>query len=165
MLAEMVINSAGLGDILNPTAGTSLDCGLFAGGVFKPACWCAAYPHLCGDISTPQQAAQAQAGIDSPGIYTAIPPAPGLPAVSGGTVYGNETVSQYDAEVAAAWEAWKSQVSTQNSDAMSQAAANIEAAGQPTASSIPAWIWVALAGVGAFALVAIGGGSPARYGR
>lgn len=160
MLAEMlVINAAGMGDVLNPTAGTSLDCGLFAGGVFKSACWYAAF-------NDPQSAAQAQAGIDNPAIYTSIPPAPGLPAVSGGYVLGNQTTAQYDAEVQQAWDAWKAQSDAQNLDAMTQAAANIAAAGQPSTSafSLPSWAWVAI-GVGVLAVVAVGGGSPSRYGR
>lgn len=77
-MREIVINSAGLGDILNPTAGTSLDCGLFAGGVFKPACWCASFPSWCGGM-TPQDVAKAKAGLDNPALYP-NPPAPVGPA-------------------------------------------------------------------------------------
>jgi hypothetical protein len=159
---EMVVNSGGMGDVLNPTAGTALDCGLFAGGVFSKACWCLSFPSLCS--SETYQAAYALA---HPEVYTPIPPAPGLPAVSGAYSSTPESTAQYDAEVAQAWDQWKLQADTQNQAAIDQTAANLEAvaAGQPSFwSSIPTWAWVAL-GFGVFALVAAGGGSPGRYGR
>lgn len=160
MLVEMLVSSAGMGDVLNPTAGTSLDCGLFAGGVFKPECWCLSYPSLCS--SDDYKAAYALA---HPDVYETVQQAPGVPAVEGATSSTQLTTSEYDSQVADAWTQWKTQVDTQNSDTMNQTASNLDSVSVPTTTSIPTWIWVALAGIGAFALVAIGGGSPARYGR
>lgn len=34
-----------------------------------------------------------------------------------------------------------------------------------TVGGLSAWVWIGIAGLGAFALVAMGGGSPRRYGR
>jgi hypothetical protein len=69
-----------MGDVLNPTAGTKLDCGLFAGGVFKPECWCLSAPWLCSTAD--YQAAQAMANPDV--VYAPIQQPPPNPAVSAG---------------------------------------------------------------------------------
>jgi hypothetical protein len=46
-----------LGDILNPSAGTQLDCGLFSGGVFKPECWAYVFgSKTAADLANPDLA-------------------------------------------------------------------------------------------------------------
>ena len=78
-MSKRVILSHGLGDVLNPTAGSQLDCGLFAGGVFNPACWCLASG---GSLCT-AAAYQAARGIAYPqDLYPNLnpPPAPAPPA-------------------------------------------------------------------------------------
>lgn len=70
----------GLGDVLDPTAGTALDCGFFAGGVFKPECWALTLgPGIVGKDNY-----QAALGVAYPDRYPA-PPAPALPAAPSGT--------------------------------------------------------------------------------
>lgn len=78
----------GLGDVLNPTAGTSLDCGLFAGGVFKPECWAKTLgpTKLLGKTIVSEDDYRAALALAHPDL--AYPPMPlpvAPPAVSAGT--------------------------------------------------------------------------------
>jgi hypothetical protein len=70
------LSSRGLADILNPTAGTSLNCGLFAGGVFNKACWCASFPSLCSSADY-----VATKALEDPSVYNTLmqPPVVGAP--------------------------------------------------------------------------------------
>ena len=70
------LSSRGLADVLNPTAGTSLDCGLFAGGVFNKACWCASFPSLCSSADY-----VATKALEDPSVYNTLmqPPTVGAP--------------------------------------------------------------------------------------
>src|ERR1035437_1781774 len=73
------LSSRGLADVLNPTAGTSLNCGLFAGGVFQKACWCASFPSLCSSADY-----VATKALEDPSVYNTLmqPPVVGAPTGS-----------------------------------------------------------------------------------
>ncbi len=150
----------GVGDVLNPTAGTALDCGLFAGGVFKGACWCASFPSLC-----PPADYVATQALMNPETYAPVqqPPTvqpPADPSIVAGALPAdpNAVVSGVLAQQNAAWKA-------QNMGTMNDTAYNLDqiAAAQPTAG-FPTWLFV-VAGVGIIAIAAIGSGGPRRYGR
>lgn len=155
----------GMGDVLNPTAGTALDCGLFAFGVFKPECWCLSYPSLCSKsdytaaytLAHPEVIAPIQAPptVGAPaGSELTVPPASGQAA--------QQTVDELLAQQAADWQA-------QNAATIAQTQANLDQVGAQydaiTASSGIPWYWWLAGGLGVFALVAMGGGSARRYGR
>jgi hypothetical protein len=155
----------GLSDVLNPTAGSSLDCGLFAGGVFQKACWCLQFPSLCS--SADYQAAVALANPDL--VYAPIqqPPVVGAPTGTAATVapasgqQAQETINQLLAEQMTAQQAGDAATVAQT-----QASLDAIAASQPSlASATNWWLYIGIAAVAVFALVAMGGGSPRRYGR
>lgn len=164
----------GLGDVLNPTAGTALDCGLLAGGVFKGACWCASFPTLC-----PSSDYVATQTLMNPDLYAPIqapPPvaAPADPAILAGALPAdpNAVISGVIAQQKAAQDA-------QNMATMDQTAFNLDtaAANQPSlfggtctrtilSGICNSWIYLGGAALGLFAMVSFsGGGSPRRYGR
>lgn len=122
----------GMGDVLNPTAGTALDCGLFAGGVFKKECWCLDFPSLCS--SADYQAAYALA---HPEVYAAVqsPPTVGSPSGSLPPASGVDAQAIIDAIIAQQ----KATQDAQASATMAQTAANLKQAAQtqcPTATLI-----------------------------
>ena len=90
-------------DILNPAAGTSLNCGLLAGGIFNSACWCAQFPSLClGSNATPADVAAASAAANNPSIYAPnlIPePRPPVDVAAYGTTAAPYTVDQFNAAI------------------------------------------------------------------
>ena len=150
----------GFGDVLDPSAGTALDCGLFAGGVFNKACWCLQWPSLCS--SDDYKAAYALA---HPEVYSPIlqPPAP--PAVSAGVsdVPAPYSQDEYEAAVAGALAQQSGAWQAQNQATMDATAANLDAVAPPSSTN---WaLWGALALVGVFGFVALAGGTPGRYGR
>lgn len=154
----------GMGDVLNPTAGTALDCGLFAGGVFRKECWCMSWPSLCSQADY-----VASRALADPSVYAALqaPPVVGAPTGSALTVppaSGAEAQAQVDAIIAqqqAAWDAQNSATMGQTQSGLDQFAADFTAATSGTN-----WmLYGVLAIVGVFALVSVGGGSARRYGR
>ena len=166
----------GMGDVLNPSSAGQASCGLFAGGIFKKECWCLEYPSLCS--SSDYVAARALA---DPSVYAALqaPPVVGSPAGSTPPADGAQAQAEVDAILAQQLAAWKAQ----NAATLAQTQANLDqvASEQPitcflgnavqgedgtwTCSSGPNWLLYGGLALGVFALVAIGGGSPRRYGR
>jgi hypothetical protein len=151
----------GLGDILNPTAGTAVDCGLFAGGFFNKTCWCLSFPSLCS-----QSDYVAARAVADPTVYNTLKEAPVVGAPAGAVLTtapasGAQAQGTIDALVAQQNADWQAQ----NTASMQQTQSNLDqlAAEYPSAG-VPWWVWVA-GGVGLLAVVAIGGGSPRRYGR
>jgi hypothetical protein len=140
----------GIGDVLNPTAGTELDCGLFAGGVFKSACWCLQFPSLCS--TSDYQAAVALAHPEL--VYGTMPLPVPPPAVSEGTstVPAPYTADEAQAAIDAALLAGQQQTQQQNSDYFMTVQRNLDtiAASQP---SVPSWVWLAAVGIGALMLL------------
>jgi hypothetical protein len=62
------------GDVLNPTAGTALDCGLFNLGVFNPACWCLSVGKtVCNAVSGAGTWEAAQT-LANPDLFAQQPP-------------------------------------------------------------------------------------------
>jgi hypothetical protein len=123
----------GIGDVLNPSAGTALDCGLFAGGVFKPECWAYVFGNQAAiDIANPGLAPSIslrpmQGGaVPTPQQLATVPPAD-LP----GILVAQQT-AQNQADIAA-----------ENQPDLSVG----------SGSSIPTWVWLAVAGVGALVLM------------
>lgn len=153
-------NSMGVGDVLDPTAGTQLDCGLFAGGVFNAACWCLQFPGLCNTVSP--STFQAAEGIANPDLlYNQPTVGAAAPAVPAGYTSTNPSVQEAELEITAA-------SATQLRNQQANAAAidsDVPAPAPASTLTIPVWVWVAVAGVAAFALVGLGGGSARRYGR
>lgn len=156
-------SQAGMGDILNPTAGTALNCGLFAGGVFKKECWCLEYPSLCSEADY-----VASRALADPSVYAALqaPPVVGAPtgaALTTPPASGEQAQAQVDAILAQQVSDWQAQnmgTMQQTQSGLDQFAADFQAA----TSGISWWLIGAL-GLGVFALVTVGGGSPRRYGR
>jgi hypothetical protein len=180
----------GFGDVLNPTAGTALDCGLTNLGVFQKACWCLSFPSLCSTADY-----TAAYALAHPEVYAPVQAPPANPAV--GAAYGNVAAPYtcapgdtsnpncpgYDAALALSAAQQKAAADAQNIATMNQTAANLKAAAQtqcPAAalidngdgtyscppSSGTNWLLyggIALAAV--FGLAVVGGGSPRRYGR
>lgn len=157
------LRNRGIGDVLNPTAGTALDCGLFAGGVFNKACWCLQWPSLCSQAD--YVAARALA---DPSVYAAIQQPPPVGAPTGAVLTtppasGEQAQAQVDAILAqqvADWQAQNMGTMQQTQSGLDQFAADFKVA----TAGISWWIWLA-GGLGVFALVAVSGGSPRRYGR
>ena len=164
----------GMGDVLNPTAGTALDCGFLAGGVFKPECWCLSFPALCP--SADYAAAQALA---NPSVYAPIQQPPAPPAVgqalstlpmpyqceSGTYVTAATNCPEYTAALDASIAAQSAAQKAQATATLAQTAANLQAvaAGQPSlvgGNCVQSWItgvcdtWVYVgAGIGVLFLV------------
>lgn len=143
-MRKRVINSMGFGDVLNPfewTAGTSLDCGFFAGGVFNPACWCLSFPALC-----PASTYVAAQALANPEMYVQPSPLPPPSAPSSATTAPDmPTQADIDASIAVA--AAQGQQNFQTDIADTQANLDAAAAGQPGLfSSIPTWLWLVFGG-------------------
>jgi len=154
----------GMGDILNPTAGTALDCGFFAGGVFKKECWCLDHPTWCS-----QSDYIAARALADPSVYDTLkePPVVGAPSGTALTVppvNGDQANATIDVIIAEQNQAWKDQ----NAASMAQTQANLDQFGQDYQNLTSGTNWLlygVLAAVGLVALVSVGGGSPRRYGR
>jgi hypothetical protein len=148
----------GVGDVLNPAAGTSLNCGLLAGGLFNPTCWCAQFPTLClnSPTATVQDVANAAAGVSNPQIYLpTVAPTPGAVSAGESTVPAPYTLAQYNDAYYQALQAGQTTADVANQSIMEQTAANIAAAGAagatpptpPTTDNT--WLYVAAAvGIG-----------------
>lgn len=140
-----------LGDVLNPTAGSQLDCGLFAGGVFKPACWAIQLgPTIVGKSNYDAAVALANPDVVYPPLPLPAPP----PAV---TNYGVSetvppTVEQANQAVSDALAASAAATQAQNLNYFSQVSANLDQLTSGQGSSIPTWL---LVGGGALALVLV----------
>ena len=156
--------TGGLGDILNPTAGSALDCGFFAGGAFKKECWCLDHPTWCSESDY-----MASRAMADPSVYNTLRQPPVVAAPSGDKLVtppasGEDAQSTVDELLADQMRRWQGQ----NTESMQETAGNLSQFQsdyeKATAASIPMWLWLA-AGVGVFAVVAVGGGSPRRYGR
>ena len=154
----------GLGDVLNPTAGTALDCGLFAGGVFRKECWCMSFPSVCS-----QSDYVAARALADPSVYTPImaPPAVGAPVGSVLTEdpgSGEQAQAQVDALLVQQQADWNAQ----NRQTIAETQAGLDQFGADYKESTSGTNWLlygVLAIVGVFGLVAVGGGSARRYGR
>lgn len=145
-MSKRVVNSMGLADVLNPTAGTQLDCGLFAGGVFKPECWCLSFPALC-----PTSTYQAAQGIANPTlVYAPVNPLVPPAAIPAGSVAALPSVDQAVSQTDAVLSGAVSQDQADFASSVDQTAANLAAtaASQPgfNLSSVPSWIWWAAGG-------------------
>jgi hypothetical protein len=153
---------SGLADVLDPQAGSSLDCGFFGGGVFNEACWCLEFPSLCS--ADKYKAAVALANPDI--VYAQPLPPPPVAAPTGAALtvppasgeQAAQTVNDLLAQQEAAWQA-------QNARTMAETAGNLKNIQQPQNGGVPMWVWIGLAGIAVFGVVAIGAGSPRRYGR
>jgi hypothetical protein len=153
----MYMRQRGIGDILNPTAGTELDCGLFAGGVFNKACWCLSLgPSACDSMFGAGTYAAAQGLANPSTVYAPILAPPPVPAPAG------YILTVPPASGAAATAIVDQIIAQQKAAQDAQAAATLEQAGQnidtlnqqaATGSGFPWWAWAAVA-VGAAALVA-----------
>ena len=120
------VRRRGFGDVLNPMAGTALDCGFFAGGIFNPACRCLSFPSTCS--ASDYAAAYALA---HPSVYAPIqaPPTVQAPAGSALTVppaSGADAQATIDAVLAQQ----EAAAQAQNAATMQQTAANLQAAAQ-----------------------------------
>lgn len=112
------------------------------GGFFDPACWSklelsavAPPPAPTGDVLT-------------------VPPASGEQAqATVDALLNQQLIDQQNLNAQAVQGSW-----------VDSLASGVVAAGNAVSSAIP-WTWIGLAGLGLFAVVAIGGGSPRRYGR
>ena len=162
--------------MLNPSSAGQASCGLFAGGIFKKECWCLEYPSLSS--SSDYVAARALA---DPSVYAALqaPPVVGAPTGSTPPADAAQAQAQIDEILAQQLAAWKAQ----NAATLAETQANLDriASEQPqvtcffgtaTQAEDGTWScggtnWLLYGGIalGVFALVAIGGGSPRRYGR
>jgi hypothetical protein len=134
-------------------AGDQPGCTFFEGGVFKPQCWCLDHPALCSPSDY-----KAAVVWSHPELIAAIqaPPVVGAPAT-------------IDALLTAQEKAWQDQ----NAGTMAETQGNLDQIDTSVtqwnpfknlAPGVP-WGLIAAAGVGVFALAAIGGGKPRRYGR
>lgn len=112
------------------------------GGFFNPACW-----------SALELSAVAPPGAPTGDVLT-VPPASGVDAQA--TVDALVNQQLIDQQTLNAQGVQGSLVDS--------LASGVVSAGSAVAGAFP-WLWVGLGGLGLFALVAIGGGSPRRYGR
>ena len=118
------VRRRGFGDVLNPTGGTALDCGLLAGGVFNPACWCLSFPSTC----TASDLAAANA-LANPNVYAPVQAPPTVQAPVDLTTppsSGTDAAATVQALLVQQQAAWNAQ----NMATMQQTAANLKAAAQ-----------------------------------
>lgn len=137
----------GLGDVLNPSAGTSLDCGFFAGGVFKPECWCYDFGSLCKAANPAAWAATMT--LANPDLHI-----PALPVLAKGATAPDDAQTPVDPSVAVAQQTRLNQATNLS---VVQAFADSNNSGSPGSGGLSTMAWVALAlaafGVaGAFAM-------------
>jgi hypothetical protein len=140
-------------------------CSAWAGGYLKKACWCLAFPSLCSKdtyaasvmLHNPENIAPVQSPpvVGSPsGAPLTVPPSSGEVA--------QQTVDDLLAQQARDWQA-------QNAATIADTQGNLdrinESYDNATSSMGIPWYWWAVGGLGVFALVAAGSGSPRRYGR
>lgn len=148
---------AGVGDVLNPTAGTSLDCGLFAGGVFKPECWAKTLgpTKLFGKTIVSQDDYRAAYALAHPELaYPAMPLPVPPPAVSAGTstVPAPYTAAEYAEAVdaAVAEGARRTRAAAQSYFESTAAAEDAIIAGDdgsPDGTGSSWWLWALLGGL------------------
>lgn len=162
--------SRGMGDVLDSQAGTALDCGFFGGGVFRKSCWCLEFPSLCSKsdyqaavtLAHPENIAPIQAppvvGAPSGDLLT-TPPESGAAA--------QQTVDDLLAQQARDWLAQNVQTMQDTQANLDRSAAVYDQAAASSSFSLGgvSWYWWLAGGLGMFALVSMGGGSPRRYGR
>lgn len=114
----------------------------FAGGFFSPTCWTALVPSTVAPPGSPT------------GAVLTVPPASGADAqATVDALLNQQLIDQQNLNAAGV-----------QSSMLDQAASGAVAAGSAVTSAIP-WTLIVLAGLGIFALVAVGGGSARRYGR
>lgn len=158
----MYARRRGVGDVLNPTKGTALDCGLFNFGVFRQECWCLSFPSLC---SQADYVASRQLADPSLIVAPSMPPAVGAPAgalLTTPPADAGQAQATIESLLSDQWEEWQAQ----NRATVAETAANtgrVEGEYQEV-TGFP-WYWWALGGLGVFAIATMGGGSPRRYGR
>lgn len=151
MLA-LVTRRRGLGDILNPTAGSQLDCGLFALGVFKPACWAITLgPNIVGKANYEAAVALANPDVVYPPLPAPVPPGAvtdyGMPAT------GAPPVETAQAAIDAAIADAKAKTDAQNLNYFSSVSANLDQlASAAGGSSLTPWL---LAGGAALLVVLV----------
>jgi len=153
----------GMGSILDTPDTGALKCGFWDFGVLKPECWCLQHPSLC---SSDDYAAAKAIGFPEQISPILAPPTVKPPADIVTPPASSEAAQQTIDEIIAGQSAeWKAQ----NAETMRKTLANIDAAKaehQELTSmfGVPWYVWLA-GGLGVFALVAVSGGSPRRYGR
>ena len=149
-------SAAVVGNILNPTKGTALNCSLFGGGVFQKACWCLSWPSLCSESD--YVAAQALA---NPDVYNTLKPPPPVGSPTGAALntppasgeVAQQTVDTILTQQMTDWQ-------TQNQAALDQTQGTLDAYAQQyqqATSGTKWWLIAALAGLGLFAFTALGG--------
>lgn len=114
------------------------------GGFFTPVCWTAL-----------QSSAVAPVGAPTGDVLT-VPPASGAEAqATVDALVNQQLIDQQALNAGAVQSSW-----------LDTLTGNTYAAGSSVASTVTSpWLWLGLAGLGAFALVTVGGGSARRYGR
>jgi hypothetical protein len=145
-----------LGDVLDPAAGTALNCGLFHFGFFRPECWA----YVFGQKEALQLA--------NPDLAYPSPPAPAVPAPPPGALTTQTGAVTDTAEEAAALPGELAADAMRRTQAQNQAFfENLNVSLNPpgTDSGVNWWLWGGLIAAGVFGLAVVGGGSPRRYGR
>lgn len=139
----------GFGDILNPSAGTSLDCGFFAGGVFRPECWCYDFATACKALNP--EAYAATMTLANPDLHIPV-----LPVLGKGATAPADAQTPIDPSVAVAQQTRLNQATNLS---VVQAFADSSGSGSGSGSGLSSFAWVALAlaTVGVVGAVAIGG--------
>lgn len=110
------------------------------GGFFDPSCWSALVPSTVAPVGAPT------------GSVLTVPPASGVDAQTTVDSLVNQQLTDQQSLNATAVQ----------SSALDQAASGVVAVGSAVTSPL---MWIGLIGLGVFALVAMGGGAPRRYGR
>lgn len=132
-----------LGDVLNPTAGSQLDCGLFAGGVFKPACWAIQLgPNIVGQSNYQAAVALANPDVVYPPLPAPVPPAAVTEYGVSPTVPPTPEQAQQAIDAALSGSAQATQA--QNLNYFSSVSANLDQLGTATGggSSLSTWLLV-----------------------
>jgi hypothetical protein len=137
----MYLRTIGAG--LGRTPGEDAVCkAAWFGGFFSPTCWSALTPSMVAPPGAPT------------GDLLTVPPASGADAqATVDALVNQQLIDQQNLNAQGV-----------QSTVLDQAAGGIVSAGSAVAPSFP-WVMLGLLGVGAFALIAVGGGSPRRYGR
>lgn len=123
----------------------------WAGGFFMPSCWSMLEPSTIAPPRAPT------------GDVLTLPPASGEEAQATVDALLNQQLRDQQAlNAAGVKSSWLDELASGIVDTGDAAAAAGNALLKP--GGIPLWIWLA-GGLGVFALVAVSGGSPRRYGR